>query len=72
MSTRENAFKAGRPSARSANTKTLASLSDGTTMARVNFQLSADLHKKLKMHAARNDTTIKELLTDYIRGLPNG
>lgn len=72
MNTRENAFKAGRPSARSVNTKTLASLSDDAAMTRVNFQLPADLHKKLKMHAARNDTTIKELLTKYVRSLPNG
>lgn len=72
MSSKENAFKAGRPSARSATTKTLASLSDDTAMTRVNFQLSADLHKKLKMHATQHDTTIKDLLTEYVRSLPDG
>ncbi|OXB25644.1 hypothetical protein SF301_4867 [Shigella flexneri 2a str. 301] len=39
-------------------------------MKRVNFELSADLHSKLKIHAAKQGMSIKELLTDYVASLP--
>lgn len=60
---------AGRPSSR-AKAATLASLADDTATKRVNFELSADQHTKLKIYAARQGKTIKELLTDYVAGLP--
>lgn len=64
-----NPLTASRPSAR-AKAATLASLADGVEMKRVNFQLPADQHTKLKIHAARQGKTIRELLTEYVAGLP--
>ncbi|MGP5570326.1 hypothetical protein ACTXN8_23565 [Pseudomonas helleri] len=39
-------------------------------MKRVNFQLPADQHTKLKIYAAKQGKTIKELLTEYVAALP--
>lgn len=69
MSKNENVLTAGRPSSRS-KAATLASLSDGIAMKRVNFQIPADQHMKLKIYAARHGKTIRELLTEYVAGLP--
>ena len=49
MSKKTTALRAGRPSARTDKATTLAS----TDMKRVNFELSADLHAKLKIHAVK-------------------
>jgi len=65
-------LSAGRPSARDDKAKTLASLADDVGgMKRVNFELSADQHTKLKIHAARQGKTIKDLLTEYVESLPS-
>lgn len=69
MSKGISALTAGRPSARN-KAATLASLSDDAEMKRVNFQLPADQHTKLKIYAARQGKTIKELLTEYVAALP--
>lgn len=61
---------AGRPSATKNRAATLASLADETAMKRVNFELSADQHTKLKIYATRQGKTIKELLTEYVAQLP--
>ena len=61
---------AGRPSATKSRATTLASLADDTAMKRVNFELSADQHTKLKIYATRQGKTIKELLTEYVAQLP--
>lgn len=64
-------LSAGRPSARTPKAKTLASLTDDSGgMKRVNFEISADRHAKLKIYAAKQGKTIKELLTEYIDNLP--
>jgi len=64
----------GRPSVRSEKSKaaTLASLADdaGGGMKRVNFELTAIQHSKLKVHAAKNGKSIRELLTEYVDKLP--
>ncbi len=64
---------AGRPSARTDKAKaaTLASLADeiGGTK-RVNFELSAEQHAKLKIYATRQGKSIKVVLTEYVAGLP--
>ena len=68
------ALSAGRPSARTekARAATLASLAEeNNNMKRVNFELSAELHAKLKIHAAKAGKSIKELLTEYVASLPN-
>ena len=74
MSKPTTALTAGRPSARTdkARAATLASLADDAGgMKRVNFELSAEQHAKLKIHAARAGKSIKELLTEYVAGLPD-
>ena len=72
MSKPTNALSAGRPSARTDKAKaaTLASLADDASgLKRVNFELSAAHHAKLKIHAAKVGKSIKEVLTEYIDGL---
>ena len=67
-------LSAGRPSARTdkARAATLASLTDDASgMKRVNFDLPTQQHTKLKIYAAKQGKTIKELLTEYIEGLPD-
>lgn len=63
-------LSAGRPSATRNKAVTLASLADETSMKRVNFQISATLHTKLKVYAASHGKTITEILTDYVEQLP--
>ena len=50
MST-QGILTAGRPSASKSRAATLASLVDDATMKRVNFELPADQHTKLKIYA---------------------
>lgn len=64
------ALSAGRPSATKSKAATLASLADTGTTKRVNFDLSAEAHTKLKVYAARQGKTVKELLTEYVVQLP--
>ena len=74
MSKTTSTLSAGRPSTRSDKVKaaTLASLTDDTSgMKRVNFELSAEQHAKLKIHAAKTGKSIKDLLTGYVAGLPD-
>lgn len=74
MSKLTTVLTSGRPSARTDKAKaaTLASLSDdASSMKRVNFDLSAEQHAKLKIHAAKSGKSIKELLTEYVKGLPD-
>lgn len=61
---------AGRPSASKSRAATLASLADDANMKRVNFELAADQHTKLKIYATKQGKTIKDLLTEYIAQLP--
>jgi len=70
MSKTASAFSAGRPSARRNKAATLASLADDGGTKRVNFELSVDQHTKLKIYAAKQGKTIKELLTEYVASLP--
>ena len=70
MSKNTSTLSAGRPSARSHKSVTLASLADEASTKRVNFELPTDQHMKLKIYAARKGKTIKELLTEYVAGLP--
>lgn len=74
MSKTTTALTAGRPSVRTdkARAATLASLADNSGgRKRVNFELSAEQHAKLKIHAAKAGKSIKELLTEYVAGLPD-
>lgn len=72
MSKQSIILSAGRPSTRSDKAKaaTLASLADDGEMKRVNFELSTELHTKLKVYATKNGKSIKDLLTEYVASLP--
>lgn len=74
MSKTVTTLTAGRPSARTdkARAATLASLADDAGgMKRVNVELSVELHTKLKIFATKQGKSIKELLTEYVAGLPD-
>lgn len=65
----KSTLTAGRPSA-GKKTALLSSLADDSEMKRVNFQLSTEQHTKLKVYAAKQGKSIRELLTEYVDGLP--
>lgn len=67
---KQGILNAGRPSAEKRKAATLASLADEAGMKRVNFQLSVELHTKLKIYAVRQGKTITDLLTEYVEQLP--
>lgn len=69
MNKKASTLSAGRPSARN-KSATLASLSDDAVMKRVNVQVPADQHAKLKIYATRQGKSIKDLLMEYIESLP--
>lgn len=71
MSKNTNTLSAGRPSARTDRTTTLASLSDTVSMKRVNFDISAENHAKLKIYAAQQGKSIKEILSEFVEQLPS-
>ena len=66
----KGALSAGRPSAKSNKAATLASLADKAATSRVNFDLDRDQHTKLKVYAAKQGKTVKEVLSDYVAQLP--
>jgi len=68
---KSSTLTAGRPSARTGKPATLASLADEADMKRVNFQISAEQHTKLKIYAAMQGKSIKELMTEYVEKLPS-
>lgn len=75
MSKSTMSLKAGRPSAQNSKSKaaTLASLSENAgAMKRVNFEISEELHTRLKLHSLQTGKSIKDLITDFIRTLPEG
>jgi hypothetical protein len=63
-------LSAGRPSAKSSKAATLASLADKAPTVRVNFDLDREQHTKLKVYAAKQGKTVKEVLSDYVAQLP--
>ena len=66
----KGALSAGRPSAKSNKAATLASLADKAPTVRVNFDLDRDQHTKLKVYAAKQGKTVKEVLTELVAQLP--
>lgn len=62
-------LSAGRPSAKIDKATTLASLADKAITKRVNFDLSAEQHTKLKVYAAKQGKTVKDLLTEFVEQL---
>lgn len=68
---KQGILTAGRPSVTKNHTATLASLSDDAVTKRVNFELPADQHTKLKIYATKQGKTIKDLLTEYVAQIPD-
>ena len=66
----KGALSPGRPSAKSNKAATLASLADKAATSRVNFDLDRDQHTKLKVYAAKQGKTVKEVLTELVAQLP--
>ena len=66
----KGALSAGRPSAKNNKATTLASLADKAATVRVNFDLDREQHTKLKVYAAKQGKTVKEVLSDYVAQLP--
>ena len=66
----KGALSAGRPSAKSSKAATLASLADKAATVRVNFDLDREQHTKLKVYAAKQGKTVKEVLTELVAQLP--
>jgi len=67
---KQGILSAGRPSAAKNRAATLASLADNATVKRVNFELPAEQHTKLKIYATKQGKSIKDLLTEYVANLP--
>lgn len=64
-------LKAGRPSSRRNEEVSLASLSKNSgATKRVNFDLSVELHQKLRRYAFEKDKSLKEILTEFVESLP--
>ncbi|WP_053272893.1 plasmid partition protein ParG [Escherichia coli] len=60
-------LSAGRPTETATKkAATLASLSDKKPMKRINFELDADQHRKLKIYAANQGKSIKDVVNEYI------
>jgi dsDNA-binding SOS-regulon protein len=57
---------AGRPSAGKKN----FSMADDVVLVRINAQVTEAQHQKLKVYAAKNKTSVSELLRAYIASLP--
>ncbi|WP_083651624.1 plasmid partition protein ParG [Vreelandella massiliensis] len=71
----KSVLSAGRPSAKAADKRkeaTLASLSDKPAKKRVNIDLTYEEHQRLKIYAAQNGMTIKDILREQIDKLIDG
>ena len=69
MSAANSTLGAGRPSAGKSQ-KNLSDLADKKEKARVNFDVTPQQHMKLKVYAAKQGKTVKEVLTDFVEQLP--
>lgn len=67
MNKKTTGLAAGRPSVNKQN----LSMADQPVLVRINAQVSEADHQKLKIHAAKNKTSISELLRAFIATLPD-
>lgn len=63
-------LKAGRPSAKESNSTTSKSIFDPEPTKRLNVEVSIKNHAKLKIYAAQQGKSVKEILTEFIANLP--
>lgn len=61
-------LSAGRPS-RTGKQATLASMTDKKAVVRVNFDLDAEAHKRLKVYCAEHGKSVRQVLTDLVEAL---
>lgn len=61
-------LKAGRPSSKK-RAMTMGDVAGSDKVKRVNCDLSEALHTKLKMYAAAQGKSIKDVLTDFVEAL---
>lgn len=66
MSKVKPVLTAGRPSAKGDKQAVLATLNEQIPTKRVNFDLPVDLHTQLKLYAANQGMTIKDVLSRQI------
>ena len=66
MSLVKPGMRAGRPSANKA-AQTLADFADKPNSVRINFDISRDLHKKLKIHAVETGQTVSDILRELVQ-----
>lgn len=59
-------LRAGRPSNKANKETTLSSFVEKAETVRVTFDLYRHQYRKLKLHAARHDKTIREILSEYV------
>jgi len=64
-----SALKAGRPSA-GVRAMTMSDIANSEKMKRVNFDLPEALHTRLKIYAAAQGKSIKDVLTEFVEALP--
>jgi hypothetical protein len=62
-------LSAGRPS-KTSKQATLADMADKPATVRVNFDLARDDHIKLKVYAAKQGKTVRQVLSEFIAKLP--
>lgn len=61
-------LSAGRPS-RASKQATLADMTDKPSTVRVNFDLGREDHIKLKIYAAQQGKTVRQVLSEFIQSL---
>lgn len=61
-------LSAGRPS-KASKQATLADMADVKPTVRVNFDLARDEHIKLKVYAAQQGKTVRQVLSDFVQSL---
>ncbi len=62
-------LSAGRPS-KASKQATLADMADKPSTVRVNFDLAREDHIKLKIYAARQGQSVRQVLSNLIAQLP--
>ena len=66
MSLVKPGMRAGHPSVRKA-AQTLSDFADKPDFVRINFDISRDLHKKLKIHAVETGQTVSDILRELVQ-----
>ncbi|MET3109103.1 hypothetical protein AAKU58_003952 [Oxalobacteraceae bacterium GrIS 1.18] len=67
MTNKSTGLAAGRPSVK----KQQASMEDEVVLVRINAQITEQQHEKLKIYAAKNKKSVRDLISAFIDGLPD-